>query len=106
VGQHAAAEAVGEAEVQRQVEGGPLSGEVVLELAGGRLQACRGAQQPGADGARKLLQHRVVVLDGVSHPDQALLGCGQQQRPERSVDGAVGDVEDALGLRGSGKPVM
>ena len=33
------------------------------------------------------LQDSVVPLAGVGHPDQALLGGGQQQRADRAVDG-------------------
>ena len=49
------------------------------------------------------LQDRVVVLARVGHPDQADVGRGEQQRADRAVHGAVGDVEDALGLCGGGE---
>ena len=56
VGQHQAAEAGREAEVELQVEGGEASGEVVLELAGGLVEPPWGAEDPGADLARQVSQ--------------------------------------------------
>lgn len=38
-----------------------------------------------------------MVLAGEGHADQALVGGGEQQRPDGTVDDGVGDVEDALG---------
>ena len=55
-------------------------------------------QDAGADLIGEVLQDDVVVFAGVGDADQALFGRGQQQRPDRAVDGAVGDVEQAVAL--------
>ena len=68
-----------------------------------RAGAC---EDPGADPVGQGLQDRVVVLAGVRHPDQPVVGRGEQQRADRAVDGAVGDVQDAFGLRVGGEPVV
>ena len=98
VGQHRAAEPGREAEVERQVEAGAAPGEVLLELAGGLVEPPRGAQDPGADLAGQASEHRVEALAFVGDPDQPGRGGGQQQRADRRVEGAVGDVEQALVL--------
>src|SRR5262249_35435480 len=46
----------------------------------------------------------VVILAGVSDPDQPSLGRGQQQRAHRAVDSPVGDVKDAVPLRRRSQP--
>jgi hypothetical protein len=46
-----------------------------------------------------------VVFHGEGDTDQAGIGRGQQQRADRTVDGAIGDVEDAVG-RGRGRQLM
>ena len=44
-----------------------------------------------------------MVLAEVGHADQAAPRRGEQQRSDGAVEGAVGDVEDALGLRRVGQ---
>ena len=44
-----------------------------------------------------------MVLGLVGDPDQARFGGGQQEGADRAVDGAVGDVEDAVLLGRGGK---
>ena len=57
------------------------------------------AQDAGAHGVGEPGQHGVVALDVVGDADQADGGGGQQQRADRGVDGAVGDVEQPVGRR-------
>ena len=47
-----------------------------------------------------------MVLAAERHPHQALSGRRQEQRPERTVDGTVGDVEKSLPLRSRGEPAL
>ena len=53
-----------------------------------------------------MLQHGVVVFAGVGDADQALVGGRQEQRSDRAVDGAVGDVEDAVPRCRGGQPAV
>ena len=77
-----------------------------VEISTGRFQAAGGVQDARADPHRQGLQHGLVALTGVGDADQALLGRGQQQRPDRAVDGPVGHVQDAVALGGGRQPVM
>ena len=104
VAQHRAPEPGGQPPVQRQVERVPAAREILVEFPGGRVEADRGAEDARADLVGQRLQHGVVTLAGEGHPDQALLGGGQQQRADRAVDGAVGDVEQAVLLGRGGQP--
>ena len=63
----------------------------------------RRVQDPRADPLGQGGQHLVVVLGVVGHPDQALVGRGQQQRADRGVERAVGHVEQAARRR-RGRP--
>ena len=84
--QHRAPEPGRQPPVQRQVERVPAAREVLVEFAGGRVQPAGGAEDARADLVGQRLQHGVVALEGEGHPDQALLGGGQQQRADRAVD--------------------
>ena len=48
-------------------------------------------------------EHGVVVLPLEGDPDQAVGGGRQQQRADRAVDGAVGDVEQAGAVGSTGQ---
>jgi hypothetical protein len=104
--EHQAAEARGEAEVQRQVEPAPPASEVLVQLVGGDIQPPRGVQDPRADPRGQGLQHLIVAFARVGDPDQARLGRRQQQRPHRRVERAVGHIEQAVGVRAVGQPVV
>ena len=80
--------------------------EVLLQFPRGRVQPGRGLQDPRADLVRERLEHGVVVFAGVGDPDQALFGRGQQQRADRAVEDAVGDIQGALPLGRRGQPVV
>ena len=82
------------------VEGVQSAGEVLVELACDGVEPTRSLEDARADSIGEVLQDLVVVLDFVCDADEAELGCGQQQGADRRVDGAVADVEDAVGLRG------
>ena len=84
----------------------PAAREVLVEFPGGRVQAAGGAQDARADPVGQRLQHGVVTLEGEGHPDQALVGGGQQQRADGAVDHAVGDVQDAVLLRRGRQPLV
>ena len=101
--QDRATEATRQREVQREVEDAAAAREVLLDLSCSQVQAGRGAQHPRADSVRELLQNRVVVLAGVGHANQTGLSRGQQERADRGVDGAVGDVEDSGLVREIGR---
>src|SRR5262249_21685116 len=90
--------------VQRQAEAAPLPGEVLAKFPRGGVQAGRSVEDAGADPVGQRLQDGVVILAGVSNPDQPSLGRGQQQRADRAVDGPVGDVKDPIPLRRRGQP--
>ena len=83
-------------QIDRDVERAAAAGEVLVELAGGVFESARGAQDARADLGGELGEHGVVVLALERDPDEAAVRGGQQQRPERAVDDAVGDVEQAL----------
>ena len=102
--QHDAAEPGGQPPVQGDVEPVAPSGEVLVQLPGHAVQAARGLQQPGAHPVGEALQHDVVVLDGVGQPDDAVLGGGDQQGADGAVDGAVRDVQRAVGAGGLDQP--
>ena len=69
-------------------------GEVLVELAGGGVEAGWMAQDARADPVGQRLQHAIVVLAGVGNPHQSGVGGGEQQAADRAVDRAVGDVEE------------
>jgi hypothetical protein len=75
-----------------------LPGEVLLQLAGGLVEPPWGAQDSGADVASQALEHGVQPLPLVGDPDQPGRGGRQQQGADRGVEGAVGDIEQALSL--------
>ena len=56
IGQHRAAEAGREPQVERQVEAGAPPGEVLLELAGDLVEPPGGSQDPGADPVRQTVR--------------------------------------------------
>jgi hypothetical protein len=87
-----------EREVQREVERSASTGEVLLDLLDGDIEALGCAQDAAADAVGEGLQHRVVVLAAVRDPHQPFFRRGEQQRPDRSVEGRVGDVEQTLTL--------
>ncbi len=74
----------------------PAAGEVLLELGGGHVRACGGAQDARADLVGEGLEHGIVAFASMGHAYQARLGRGDRQRAYRAVDGAVGDVQDAV----------
>ena len=95
VGEDGAPEAVRQPEVEGQIEARAPAGEVLLQLPGGPVQAGGGPQHTRADAGGEAGQDGVVVLAGVGHPDEPLFGGGQEQRPHRGVQRAVGDVQDS-----------
>src|SRR5689334_10925359 len=90
------AETAGEAEVEGDVERVAAAREVLLQLAGDRVEAGWGVEDPGADLRGQRGQYRVVVLAVEGHLDQAALGGREQEGADRGVERAVGDVQEAL----------
>ena len=99
------AEAGRQAPVEGQSEALATPGEVLVELACGGVEASRMTQDAGADVAREVFEHAVVVLARVGDSDQSRVGRGEQQASDGAVDDAVGDVEHVLGLSVRGEPL-
>ena len=70
------------------------------------VQASGSVEDTRADPLAQRPQYSVVVPADVGDPDKSEVGGGEQQGADRAVDGAVGDVEDAFGLRCGGQPVV
>ena len=96
--QHGRAEAGRQSPVEGQVECSPASSEVLVELAGGRVETGWMAQDARADPIGQRLQDAIVILVGVGNPHQSGVGGGEQQTADRAVDRAVGDIEETFGL--------
>ena len=79
-----------------------LAVEVLIHLSGNGVRSGGTLRMRGADAIGQGLQNRVMVLAGVRDTDQPSLGRREQQRADGTVDGAVSDVENALGLCGGG----
>ena len=101
-----AAEAPGQAEIDGDVDGAAVAGEVLLELAGGILESARGAQDARADLGGELGEDGVMVFPVEGDPGEAAVRAGQQERTEWAVDDAVGDVEQAVAFCGVAEPVV
>ena len=100
--QHGAAEACRQAPVQRHVKNRVAGRRSTHSPLGRRRPVGRYVEDAGADAIGQGLQDRVMVLAGVRDTDQPSLGRREQQRADGTVDGAVSDVENALGLCGGG----
>ena len=96
---HRLTEAAGQRVVQRKVEAGAPAGEVLVELPGGRVESGRRVQDAGAEPARERVEHTIEALPFEGDPHEPLVGGGQQQRADRTVDNGVGDVQQARGIR-------
>jgi hypothetical protein len=90
-----AAEAVGQSQVDRKLKDVAPLGEILIDLTRRVVQPGGGVHDARADGIGEAGQRRLVALDVVGDPYQADGRGGQQQRADRGVDGAVGDVEHA-----------
>jgi hypothetical protein len=97
---HRLPEPAGEGEVQGQVEPGPQAREVLTDLPRRGVKSPRCAQDARAEPGRERVEDLVVVLAVVGDPHEPLLGRGEQQRPDGSVDGRVRDVEQAFAAGG------
>ena len=106
MGQDRPPEALGQLQVDRNLEEAAPTGEVLVDLAGDVVDPPRRAEDAGADGGGQLHQHVVMVLALEGHPHEPGRGGGQEQRADGAVHGAVGDVEQAIavGLLGQAGP--
>lgn len=82
--------------VHGQLEPGPVTGEVLLQRSGDRIQSVSVVEHPRAHPLGEDLQDVVEALAGESHPDQAHRGGCEEEVADRRVDRPVGDVEQAL----------
>ena len=96
--EHLTPEPRGEAQVDRDVERAPAAGEVLVELARDAVEARRRQEDPRAHRGRQGVEHGVVALAREGDAHEPLRRGGQQERAERAVDGAVGDVEQPLAV--------
>ncbi len=90
-------EAAAELPVDRQVEAVELAGEIAVELTALLVERRRRLQDPRRDPCREIDEQHLGVLARQADADEAAWRAGQEQRPERRIDGRVGDVEQALG---------
>src|SRR3954470_3531815 len=84
MGDDAATEAVGEPEIDGQLEAGAPLGEVLVELTSGGVQPSRCAKHTRTHGVGEGRQHSIVVFDVVGHADQPDCGGCQQQGADRA----------------------
>ena len=106
VGEHTAPESPGEAEVQREVERRAPAGEVLLDLA------ATPSSLPARCRTRGLTLREPASAApgrgprGRMQPGPDPVGRSEQQRADRGVDRAVGDIEDAARPRGRHESVV
>ena len=96
--QHGCAEAGRQSPVEGQAECSSASGEVLVELAGGGVETGWMTQDARADPIGQRLQDAIVILGGVGNSHQSGVGGGEQQTADRTVDRAVGDIEETFGV--------
>ena len=87
-----------------EVELVPAAGEVLVELPGDVVGASGHPHDARADLPGELVEHRVVAFAFERDPHEAGGARRDEQRTDRAVDDAVGDVEECLVLGTLGQP--
>jgi hypothetical protein len=93
-------------EIQRQHEIAAFTGEVLSELPSDEIEAARSPQDAWADLVRECLQYPIMILTVVRDPDQALIGCRQEQCAEGRIHRPVRNIKHPVSLGGYCKLIM
>jgi hypothetical protein len=104
--EHGAPEPASQPEIQRQHEIAALTGEVLRELPSDLIEAARSPQDAWADLVGEYLQYLIMILTVVRDPDQALVGCRQEQCAERRIHRPVRNIKQPVSLGGYRKLIM
>ena len=104
MGDHGAPEAGHQLQVEWDVELVPAAVEVLVELPGDVVGASGHPHDARADLPGELVEDRVVAFEFERDPHQAGGAGRDEQRTDRAVDDAVGDIEQCLVIGTLGQP--